>query len=216
MRIAFTCIATLVLWTPVFAQTESDPDRNVSGGVQVAGWQARLDRATQSVENLRFVSRGDGLRAITGQAAILFAPENTGSEEYTVSATFTQTRLPEHQEAYGLFVGGAELMGDGQRYTYFLIRQDGKFLIKRRQGVNTQNVVNWTDHASVQQPDAQGRITNTLTVVVEPDGVRFLANGSEFAREPRSTMDTEGVAGFRVNHNLDVQIDGFRLSRAGM
>ena len=215
MRIAFTLIATLALSTPIVAQNESDPDRNVSGGVQVAGWQARLDRPTQQVDNLRLVAMGDGLHATTGPAAIFFAPENTGSDEYRVSATFTQTKLPEHQEAYGLFIGGAELLGGAQRYTYFLIRQDGKFLIKRREGASTQNVVNWTEHASIQQPDAQGRLTNNLTVLVESDNVRFLVNGTELAHEPRSTVDTEGVAGLRVNHNLDVQIDGFEVSPTG-
>ena len=119
MRIAFTLIATLALSTPIVAQNESDPDRNVSGGVQVAGWQARLDRPTQQVDNLRLVAMGDGLHATTGPAAIFFAPENTGSDEYRVSATFTQTKLPEHQEAYGLFIGGAELLGGAQAVHVF-------------------------------------------------------------------------------------------------
>lgn len=223
MRTAFTIITALAfalslpkgLSIPVVAQTPSDPDRDVQGGVQVPGWQARLDRPTQKVENLKFAPMGSGLHATTGPAAILFKPENTAKGAYQVTATFAQTKLPEHQEAYGLFIGGSDLTGEGQRYTYFLIRQDGKFLIKRREGAQTKNVVDWMDHAAVQKPDAQGRLNNTLTIVVGKDKVRFLVNGTEVVSQPRTDVDAEGIVGLRVNHNLDVHIDGFKIAPAG-
>ena len=37
------------------------------------------------------------------------------------------TKLASHDVAYGLFVGGQDLDNDKQRYTYFVIRQDGKY-----------------------------------------------------------------------------------------
>jgi hypothetical protein len=49
-------------------------------------------------------------------------------------ATFTQTKPSAHAEGYGLFFGGKSLEGKDQQYTYFLIRQDGSYLIKRRGG----------------------------------------------------------------------------------
>jgi hypothetical protein len=214
MRVALTILTALALAEPVVGQTPGDPDKNVQGGVQVPGWQARLDRANQKVENLKFVTMGPGLHVTTGPAAILFKPENAAKGNYQVTATFVLSKLPEHQEAYGLFIGGANLTGDNQRYTYFLLREDGKFLIKRRNGAETPSIVEWTDHASVQKPNAQGRLKNTLTVAVGADKVRFLVNGTEVASQARSAVDAEGIAGLRVNHNLDVHVDGFKIEPA--
>ena len=47
---------------------------------------------------------------------------------------FTQMEPAAHPEAYGVFIGGSDLQAANQKYTYFVIRQDGKFLIKRRAG----------------------------------------------------------------------------------
>lgn len=215
MRYVLALVTALAVSVSLFAQTPADPDKNVQGGVQVAGWQARLDRPNQKVENLKFVTMGKGLHATTGPAAILFKPDNTAKGDYQVTATFAQSKLPEHQEALGLFIGGADLMGEGQRYTYFLVRQDGKFMIKRRQGAQTPNVVDWTDHAAVQKPDAQGRVKNTLTITVAKDQACFLVNGTEVACAARADVDADGIVGLRVNHNLDVHIDGFKIDRAG-
>lgn len=214
MRVAITILTALALARPVVGQMPADADKNVQGGVQVPGWQARLDRANQKVENLKFVTMGSGLHVTTGPAAILFKPEHATKGNYQVTATFVLSKLPEHQEAYGLFIGGANLTGDNQRYTYFLLREDGKFLIKRRNGAETPSIVDWTDHASVQKPNAQGRLKNTLTVAVGADKVRFLVNGTEVASQARSAVDAEGIAGLRVNHNLDVHVDGFKIEPA--
>ncbi|MBI2835057.1 MAG: hypothetical protein HYX76_11595 [Acidobacteria bacterium] len=213
MRIALAIVTAVTLSAPAVAQAPHDPDHNAQGGVQVSGWQARLDRATQKVENLKFVTMGQGLHATTGPAAIFFKPENTAKGEYQVTATFVQSKLPEHQEAYGVFIGGSDLTGDAQRYTYFLVRQDGKFLVKRRDGAETKNVVDWTEHVAVQKPDAQGQLKNTLTIAAGKDKVRFLVNGTEVASQARTDVDADGIVGLRVNHNLDVHIDGFKIAR---
>jgi hypothetical protein len=215
MRLALALVGAVLLSAPTFTQRPgADPDKNVSGGIQVPGWQARLDRASQKVENLRFWTMGSGLHVTTGPAAIFFKPENTASGLYSVTATFALSKLPDHQEAYGLFIGGSDLMGEGQRYTYFLLREDGKYLIKRRSGAETSNIADWTDHAAVQKPDAKGSLKNALQIQVGKDQVRFLVNTTEVASRPRAEVDAEGIAGLRVNHNLDVHIDGFAIQKA--
>ena len=49
--------------------------------------------------------------------------------------------------------------------------------------------------------------------------VHFLVNGTEVHALPRSVIDSgpehsgsAGIAGIRVNHNLDVHIDGFAVT----
>ena len=41
--------------------------------------------------------------------------------------------------AYGLFIGGENLEGDDQRYSYFIIRENNQFLVKQRDGGETSN-----------------------------------------------------------------------------
>src|SRR6266851_4294789 len=60
--------------------------------------------------------------------------KNAPLANVNVVATFTQTKAPRHPEGYGLLFGGRDLAGAAQRYTYFLVRGDGTFLVKRRNG----------------------------------------------------------------------------------
>ena len=92
-----------------------------------------------------------------------------------------------------------------------MVREDGQFLIKKRIGSETPIVVDWTEHVVVNKLDAQGQSTNTLTVEVGSDQVRFLANGTEVWTLPRSAVDTDGIVGVHINHFLDVHIDSLKL-----
>jgi hypothetical protein len=195
------------------ADPDPDPDHNVAeGGIKVPGWQGRLDRADQKIDNLKLVAMGKGLHVTTGPAGILWDPKQTATGQYSVTASFAQLKLPKHHEGYGLLIGGADLTGAAQKYTYFIVRSDGKFLIKRRLGAKTANVSSdWTEHAAVKKPDAAGKLSNVLTINVGPDAVVFLVNGTEVARQPVSAVDTSGVVGLRVNHNLELHVEGFSV-----
>jgi hypothetical protein len=41
--------------------------------------------------------------------------------------------------------------------------------------------------------------------------VSFLANGTEVSSAPIDQVDASGIAGLRVNHNLNVQVEGFSI-----
>jgi hypothetical protein len=113
-----------------------------------------------------------------------------------------------------LFVGGQDLDTDKQRYTYFVIRQDGKYLIRKRTGATTANVAgDWMDNAAIQKPNAQGAQTNELAIRVARDAVTFLVNGQTVATHPTSAVDAVGISGLRIGHGLDVQIDGFSVEQ---
>ena len=184
-----------------------------SGGVTANGWEARLDRGTDASSVLNFMSMGDGVHATTSGrgAAIFWRPSNTHSGTYTISASFTQMEPSDHPNAYGLFFGGSNLSADNQRYSYFVIREDGQYLIKKRMGGQTPNVVSWTPHSAITELDAQGRATNVLSVEVGSSQVRFLVNGTEVSSQPRSAVDLDGISGLRVNHQLNVHIGALQL-----
>ena len=201
MRTSLVAVAVLLLTLPVLGQ---------GGGVTMGGWEARLDSARGDVNDLSFREMGPGFHVTTGPAAIFWNPSNTGSGTYTVSATFTQTTASSHPNSFGLFFGGQDLSGDGQRYTYFLIREDGQFLIKKRMGANTENLTSgWAAHSAVNALD--GRMTNSISVEVGASNVRFLSNGTEVASLPKAGLDVDGLAGVRFSHQLDVHVGDFMV-----
>jgi hypothetical protein len=212
-RVLLTVAAALLVSVPVRAQDHNDPDKTVTGGGTLpAGWSARTDRG-QPLTDVNFRPMGAGLHVTLGPAVILYREADAARRSYEVGATFTQTKAPQHPESYGLFIGGADLQGDGQHYTYFLIRGDGSFLVKRRAGAGTSTVTGWTASAAVKAQDAAGKATNALAIVVGPEQVSFRVNGTEVYAAARSDVDADGIAGLRVNHNLDVHIDGFGVKQ---
>ena len=184
-----------------------------SGGVTADGWEARLDRGDDPSAVLNFMTMGGGVHARTAGrgAAIFWQPGDMANGNYTISAAFTQVEASSHPNAYGLFLGGSDLSGAGQRYSYFVIREDGQFLVKKRMGADTPDVVSWTPHAAINQLNAEGSSKNVLSVEVGASAVRFLVNGTEVSSQPRSAIDTDGINGLRVNHQLNVHIDDIDL-----
>jgi hypothetical protein len=200
--------------TAVFAQgaRSDDPDRMAKGGGALpAGWMARLDNGSTKIDGVQVMAMGAGLHFVTGPAGIYYRPADTRRGSYEIHATFTQLAPAAHPEAYGLFIGGADLAGVQQKYTYLEVRQDGQFLIKRRAGSGTPTVTDWTANAAIKKSDAATKGVNRLAIIVSADKVRFLDNGDELASMPAATVDVAGIAGLRVNHNLSVQVDGFEV-----
>ena len=183
------------------------------GGNQADGWETRLDGGADETSVLHFRTMGDGVHASTAGrgAAIFWQPNSMAKGNYTISAAFTQTEPSGHPNAYGLFFGGSDLSGANQRYSYFVIRQGGEFLVTQRMGDETSAVVDWTAHDAINDLDNQGRSSNTLEVEIGSSQVRFLVNGTEVTSQPRSAVDTDGITGLRVTHLLDVHIGDLEL-----
>ncbi len=218
MRSSLSAAALLAaLSLPVAAQEHApDADHAAHGGGAVPdGWTVRADRGDAS--GAKIEAMGKGLHVTTGPAVILYRADTDGTGSFHTLATFTQTKPSEHAEGYGLFVGGKNLEnGAAQRYIYFLVRQDGSYLIKRRDGEKTSDVSKgWVQHAAVKKPDAKGTATNLLEVdnKRDPSRIGFLVNGQQvFATEAKG-MALDGIVGIRTNHNLDLHIEGFDVHR---
>lgn len=228
MKVTIAAFTMLTLGSTMLgAQAgNSDPDKVVAdGGVKVAGWTGRLDPRPASqgrkITETKFVSMGSGIHVTAGPAAIYWNPANTLSGNYTVSATFNQTKASTHPEVYGLIVAGQRLDSATQSYVYFLVRQDGKFLINHRaDDATVHKIVDWTANPAIKAIDESGKASNKLSISLDGEKVHFLVNGTEVQALPRSLVDsgnghagTSGIAGIRVNHNLDVHIDGFAIAK---
>ncbi|HSU15871.1 hypothetical protein [Longimicrobium sp.] len=220
MRKLMLTLALVAAAQPLAAQghDHADMDQHVAGGGTLpAGWQARLDRADAKLADLRFAAMGDGFHATTGPAAILWDPRNTVTGEFSAHATFTQTKAPMHPEAYGLFINGGDLSGSGANYMYFLVRGDGKYMVRHRAANgDLHTITDWTESAAIHRQDADGKATNALTVEGGPWGVRYLINGTkvgEWLTRDAPYLKTDGQVGLRINHNLDVHVSGFGVDR---
>ena len=214
-------LLSLLVTTPLVSQSRDsaskDPDRSVPGaGPLPAGWTARPD-AGGDVGNIKFVTMEPGYHLTLGPATVLYRKEDRVDGPFHTQATFHQMKKLEHPEGYGLFMGGRALDGAEQAYTYFLVRGDGKFIIKRREGEKlTQYTNGWQPSPAVRKVDAKGAATNLLEIDAksDPQRVSFKVNGKEVHSVPAQKMDhLKGIVGLRVNHNLDVHIEGFEVHR---
>ena len=155
---------------------------------------------------------GESVVVETGPHTILWP---TAGQElappYTVRAVFEKRHGRLH-EGYGILFGGSGLEGPeaGQVYSYFLVRGDGSFLVKRRQGAETPVVRDWTQHATLHRDGEEAGRPNELEVRVGEADVAFLVNGTEVARVPAAELSLRGRAGVRTPHEVSLVVRGFR------
>jgi hypothetical protein len=214
-RRTLVALAGLLVVAPLAVQAQhEDHDKKVAGaGALPKGWKGRAD-GDAKVSETKFAAMGSGWHVTTGPAAIFWAEKDKVKGPYTASVTIRQTKAGDHPEAYGLIFMGDKLDTDAQNYAYFLVRQDGKFLVNHRAGKDVHKIVPWTSHDAVNKMDAKGVATNTLSVdATKADSVRLLVNGKQVhALDKKHLGSTDGVVGVRVNHNLDVHISDLKIT----
>src|SRR2546426_4488009 len=226
---------------------------SVAVGAQTGdGWRMRVDKSVNAQDpddspNLKFVPIAGGFRITPGPAGTFWNPADRVNGDYTVKATFTLLKPSGHVNYYGLVFGGSDIEGLDQNYLYFLVAQNGSYVVRHRAGTAVYDVQERTDHHAVKQPDASGRSRNDLEVRVSGATISYLVNGvavlttsrtpkdslqtllgppradaagaSDPADEMRRLVDlikqasasTDGLVGIRVNHQLDVQVEGFTV-----
>ena len=196
----------LVAFAPLVAQTPQ-------------GWKMRVDKSTSASDpdapgDIKFVTMGSGFHATNPQAAVYWNPANTASGAYTLKGTFTLMKPSGHTNYYGLVFGGSDLEGAQQSYLYFVVAQDGTWLIKRRDGDATAStVVAKTPNDAVKKPDT-GKIHQ------RPGSARRRRQGRFRRQRHGRALDAEGRIEDRrhLRHPhqsplLEVHIDGLAVSK---
>lgn len=198
--IASLCAFVAIAWQ------DNDPDRAVKGGSFPTGWSVRPDRG--GPEGIRFSMTGSVYHFAMGSAGTFYRSDWTKSGDFKFSARLTQKAAPSHPISYGLMIGGSDMAGANQTYSYFLVRNLGEFYIANKEGEKRPiTVVGWTANPAIVKQGDDGKQTNTLGIQVEGDNVIFSVNGKEVERLPKSKLHTAGMYGFRIGHNLDVDVD---------
>lgn len=185
------------------------------------GWMVRADRSTSATDpdgagTIQFMSMGTGFHAVTPQAAVFWNAANNAAGNYSVKGNFRLLKPSGHNNYYGLVFGGSGLDGAAQNYIYFLVAQDGTWLIKKREdNATTRDVAPKAANAAVKKPDDKGTSTNALEVRVLADKIEYLVNGTTVHTTPKTglTAKTDGTWGIRVNHLLEVHVDGLSMTK---
>lgn len=190
-----------------------------------ADWNIRFDRPsddyvvtgdTAAVDpDIFFTNMTPGWHLTSGPAGIYWHPASTAEGDYSISSNIFLFDPGQRNEAFGLFVGGSDLDGDGQQYLYFLIRKSGEFLVKLRNGEETEDVVGWTAHDAIAPWSAESNPTaNVLGIQTEGDMISFMVNDQVVHSQEKGDLPTDGITGFRVNHALNLHISTFDVTMA--
>ncbi len=211
-------VFSLLLLAVPLALAAQDHDHGTTpkienGGVFPSGWSARVDEGT--AKQVALASMGQGWHATTATSTILYREADKASGSYEASVKLHLfPEGPGHLEAYGIFLGGKDLQGAGEKYTYFLIRGDGTFKVKKRAGASATDITrDWTPNAAIVKGKKEGSVANVLSVAVAKDKVSFRVNGTEVYSAPASSVDTDGIVGLRINHNLSVHVENLVVKK---
>ena len=205
-RNLFLALLVLLAVAPLSAQTPQ-------------GWKLRVDRSMNASDpdaagDIKFITMGSGFHATNPKAAVYWNPVNTASGSYTLKGTFKLVKTMGHGEYFGLIFGGSDLEGAAQKYLYFMVNSEGEWLVKSRDGSGTSQVASSGGPSdAVKKAGADGTSTNALEVHVAPDKVEYVVNGKVVNSMPKAGQKTDGVYGIRINHMLEVHIDGFSVAK---
>ena len=187
-----------------------------------AGLKVRVDASTDASDpdntpELKVTAMGKGFHVVGGPAGSFWDPKNAVTGNYTVKATFNLMEPSNHTNYYGLVFGGSDLEGAAQAYNYFIVAQNGQFQIRTRKGAQASSVHpagrGGAANEAIKRPGPDGKSTNVLEVRVAGDTISYVVNGTVVHTMPKTALKTDGLVGVRVNHVLNVHVDGFEVTK---
>jgi len=137
------------------------------------------------------------------------------SGAYTLKGTFTLMKPSGHTNYYGLIFGAAIWKARSRSiFTSWSLRM-GRGSSRGAMADSTVNISEKVASEVVKKPDASGKSTNTLEVRAAADQIEYVVNGQVVHSTPKNgpTAKTDGIYGIRVNHLLEVQVDGLIVSK---
>ena len=115
VTLAVLGVGAVLAQAPASHGAQHDPDKKMAGpGTLPSGWKGRLDSGDKTLAGVKASQMGGGVHFMTGPAGIYYRPADKPAGAYETHATFTQMEPAAHPEAYGLFIGGANLDAEGR------------------------------------------------------------------------------------------------------
>lgn len=217
-------LAVLLTTSFSLAQNVADGSKPQGENLNVPdGWEWRFDKAGADVNvgsdaesaDVYFVNMTPGWHITTGPAGIYYHTDNKAEGDFILdSKIYLFDTKGRNREAFGLFIGGQNLKSDNQSYVYFLLRNTGEYLIKKRNGSETSTIKGWTKAGNMNlfTDETESSAENDFQVKVEGDEITFSLNGKVLSSMEKGDLNTDGHYGFRVNHSINLHISSLKLS----
>jgi len=226
----FVVAVVILLIAAVKAQAQPETSRVVEGGgISVPGWTGKIDaneeKAGQGLKNAKLAQEGNALHVTTGPAVTYWNPANKATGNYTVKATFKESKymnLNSHPHPYGIVIAGNGLGTDKQNYLYCAAYGNGTFIVRGFGPEPFQmNGRRAEANAAVNKAAGPGEpVTQEIAVSVKGDRVECAINGTVVAGYDKSALitagkltSTDGVYGIRFAHNTEATVTGLSMTK---
>jgi hypothetical protein len=222
-------LIAIVLAAGASSAAAQDKSRPVEGGgISVPGWVGRIDpkemAAGAKLEDARLAKDGEALHVTTGPAVAYWNPDKKASGDYTVKATFKESKfmnLNDHAHPYGVFIGGNEMGTDRQTYLYCATYGDGRFIVRGFGPAPFQMNGRGAANPAVNKAAGKGEpVTQEIALSVKGGKVECAINGAVVATYDKSAVvasgklaSTDGAYGIRLAHNTEALVTGFEMTR---
>jgi hypothetical protein len=219
--------ALLISAMTALPAAQQDADKKVAGGgVTVKGWQGRVDsgnRQSLTINDSKFAPEGSSWRLTTGAAGLYWSPANMGKGDFSVKATFTEPKQPyNHPHPYGVFIGGKGLDTETPQALYCVAYRNGNYIVRGFSGGKVFPVVGKpTPNDAVKKAEGpEAQVVQDVAMSVRGDKVECTVNGTSVWSAAKADVtgagklaSTDGIAGIRVNHQLEVHVDDFAVTK---
>jgi hypothetical protein len=211
------------------SKAQNETSRQVAGGgISVAGWTGQIDANEASrgqvIANAKLEKSGNDLHVTTGPAVAYWNPANTASGDYTVKATFTESKymnLNDHPHPYGVFIGGNDMGTPNQSYLYCAAYGNGRYIVRGFGPKAFQMNGRGEENAAVHKAAGTGSpVTQDIALSVKGDKVSCSINGTVVATYNKSDVvgdgklkSTDGVYGIRFSHNTEGTVSGLTVTK---
>ena len=232
MRRVFASAIALTMVASV-ASAQDASTKVADGGIKVAGWMARIDVSRENTglteKDAKFETMGSGMHVTTGPAITYYNPANMASGNYTVKATFSESKfqgLNNHPHPYGIMIGGNDLGTPNASMLYCSAYGTGAFIVRgfapgTERGTFQLSGRQATPHEAINKAAGVGAsVTNEVAIAVSADKVDCLVNGKVVGSYPKADVvgagklkSTDGVYGIRFGHNTEAHVSGFTMTK---
>jgi hypothetical protein len=199
------------------------------GGISVPGWTGKIDpneeKAGQTLNNAKLSGDAKSLQVTTGPAVVYWNPANKAAGNYTVKATFTESKymsLNDHPHPYGLFIAGNDMGTAEQSYLYCAAYGNGNFIVRGFGPAPFQmNGRRGEANAAVNKAAGPGQpVTQEIAMTVKGDRVECAINGTVVGGYDKPALvtagklkSTDGIYGVRFGHNTEATVTGLAMTK---
>jgi hypothetical protein len=226
---AFALAIAMLIPAAIGAQGQETARAVPGGGISVSGWTGKVDpneeKAGQTIQNAKLAQEGKALHVTTGPASAYWNPANKATGNYTVKATFTESKymnLNNHPHPYGIFIAGNDMGTAEQSYLYCAAYGDGRFIVRGFGPAPFQmNGGKGEPNEAVHKAAGKDQpVTQEIAVSVKGDKVECAINGTTVGSYDKSALvtagklkSTDGIYGIRFAHNTDATVTGLTMTK---